>query len=147
MRVNYCHLFSAQKAMKLELAVLAVTYGFYTAFEQGAYQASWRVHLFAILAPIFILKFAKDLDVRARLFILTILAWHIIDVLNTAIGEHRKNTGLVYKNAHPESDASGVDAGVGPTPEEVPQECGETIQTESGLGTQDVGRVSTQESM
>ena len=133
--------------MKLELAVLAVTYGFYMAFEQGQYEASWRVHLFAILAPIFILKFAKDLDVRARLFILTILAWHIIDVLNTAIGERGKNNELVYKNAHPESDASGVDAGVGPTTAEISQECGETIQTESGLGTQDVGRVPTQESM
>ena len=133
--------------MKLELAVLAVTYGFYMAFEQGQYEASWRVHLFAILAPIFILKFAKDLDVRARLFILTILAWHIIDVLNTAIGEHGKNTGLVYKNAHPESDASGVDAGVGPTTAEVPQERGETSSAQPGLDPPEVGREPTQESV
>ena len=133
--------------MKLELAVLAATYGFYMAFEQGQYEASWRVHLFAILAPIFILKFAKDLDVRARLFILTILAWHIIDVLNTAIGERGKNNELVYKNAHPESDASGVDAGVGSTPSKVPQERGETQEDEPNMGTQDMGRVSTQESV
>jgi len=133
--------------MKLELAVIAATYGFYMAFEQGQYEASWRVHLFAILAPIFILKFAKDLDVRARLFILTILAWHIIDVLNTAIGEHGKNTGLVYKNAHPEGDASGVDAGVGPTTAEVSRQRGETQEDEPNMGTQDMGRVSTQESV
>ena len=133
--------------MKLELAVLAVTYGFYMAFEQGQYEASWRVHLFAILAPIFILKFAKDLDFRARLFILTILAWHIIDVLNTAIGERGKNNELVYKNAHPESDASGVDAGVGSTPSEVPQERGETSSAQPGLDPPEVGREPTQESV
>ena len=133
--------------MKLELAVLAATYGFYMAFEQGQYEASWRVHLFAILAPILILKFAKDLDFRARLFILTILAWHVIDVLNNAIGESKKNEELVHRHAHPKGDASGVDAGVGPTPTEVPQERGETPQTESELGAQDMGRESTQESM
>jgi hypothetical protein len=133
--------------MKLELAVIAATYGFYMAFEQGQYEASWRVHLFAILAPILILKFVPGLDFRARLFIVTILAWHIIDVLNNAIGEHGKNTGLVYKNAHPESDASGVDAGVGPTTAEVSQECGKATQAQPGLGTQDVGRESTQESV
>ena len=82
--------------MKLELAVIAATYGFYMAFEQGQYEASWRVHLFAILVPIFILKFVKDLDVRARLFIVTILAWHIIDVLNYAIDDGYKND-LDYK--------------------------------------------------
>jgi hypothetical protein len=77
--------------MKLELAIVAVTYGFYTAFEQGAYEASWRVHLFAIVAPILILKYVKDLDLRARIFIMTILAWHIIDVLTHAIDDGLKN--------------------------------------------------------
>lgn len=77
--------------MKLELAVIAATYGFYMAFEQGSYEASWRVHLFAILVPIFILKCVKDLDVKARIFITTILAWHIIDVLSNAIDDGFKN--------------------------------------------------------
>jgi diacylglycerol kinase len=133
--------------MKLELAVIAATYGFYMAFEQGSYEASWRVHLFAILAPILILKYVKDLDLKARIFIVTILAWHVIDVLNNAIGEDEKNTGLVHKNAHPEIDASGVDAGVGPTPAEVSQERGKATRAQPGMGTQDVGRESTQESM
>jgi len=133
--------------MKLELAIVAATYTFYMLFEQGQYEASWRVHLFAILFPIFILKFVEGLDIKARVFIMTILAWHIIDVLNNAIGEQGKNNELVYKNAHPESDASGVDAGVGPITTEVSQECGKATQAQPGLGTQDVGRESTQESM
>jgi hypothetical protein len=77
--------------MKLELAIIAATYGFYMAFEQGQYEASWRVHLFAILVPILILKFSKDLDVKARMFIMTILAWHVIDVLTHAIDDGFKN--------------------------------------------------------
>ena len=133
--------------MKLELAIVAATYTFYMLFEQGQYEASWRVHLFAILFPIFILKFAEGLDIKARVFIMTILAWHIIDVLNNAIGEQGKNNELVYKNAHPESDASSVDAGVGSITAEVSQECGETIQTESGLDPPEVGREPTQESV
>jgi hypothetical protein len=128
--------------MKLELAVIAATYGFYMAFE-----ASWRFHLFAILGPILILKYVKDLDLKVRIFIMAILAWHIIDILNNAIGERKKSPDLVHRNAHPESDTPGVDAGVGSTATEVPQECGETAQVQPGLGTQDVGRGATQESM
>lgn len=133
--------------MKLELAVIAATYGFYMAFEQGAYEASWRVHLFAILVPILILKYVKDLDLKARIFIMTILAWHIIDVLNTAIGERKKSPDLVHRHADPESDTSGVDAGMGSTAPEIPQECGEITQSQPGLGAQDVGRDPAQESM
>jgi hypothetical protein len=77
--------------MKLELGSVLTTYAFYLAFEQGHYKASWRVHLFAIVAPILVLKFAKDLDVKARMFIMTILAWHIIDVLTHAIDDGFKN--------------------------------------------------------
>ena len=119
-------IFCMNLVMKLELAIVAATYTFYMLFEQGQYEASWRVHLFAILFPIFILKFAEGLDIKARVFIMTILAWHIIDVLNNAIGEQGKNNELVYKNAHPESDASSVDAGVGSITAEVSQECGKT---------------------
>jgi hypothetical protein len=133
--------------MKLELAIIAATYGFYMAFEQGAYEASWRVHLFAILVPIFILKYVKDLDLKARLFIMTILAWHVIDVLNNAIGESKNNDSLVHRHADPESDTSGVDAGMGTVAGEVSQECGKTEETQPGLGTQDVGRGTSQESV
>jgi hypothetical protein len=133
--------------MKLELAVIAATYGFYMAFEQGAFEASWRVHLFAIFVPILILKYVKDLDIKARIFIMTILAWHIIDVINNAIGERKKSPDLVHRHADPEDDASGLDAGVGSTSSEIPQECGETVPAQPGLGTQEVGRESTQESM
>ena len=101
--------------MKLELAVIAATYGFYMAFEQGQYEASWRVHLFAILVPIFILKFVKDLDVRARLFIVTILAWHIIDVLNFAIDTGLKNNDE-YKCTYTVSTSKNA-----PIEEEVPK--------------------------
>jgi hypothetical protein len=131
--------------MKLEVAVIAATYGFYMAFEQGAYDASWRVHLFAILVPILILKYVKDLDIKARIFIMTILAWHIIDVLNNAIGERKKTRGLVHRHADPESDASGVDAGLGSTATEISRECKETAPAQPGLGTQDVGRDAAQE--
>jgi diacylglycerol kinase len=141
------NIFCINTVMKLELAVVAVTYAFYMLFEQGAYEASWRVHLFAILVPILILKFVKDLDLKARLFITTILAWHVIDVLNNAIGEHGKNNELVYKNAHPESHAPGMDARVGSVTSEIPQECGKTEETQPGLGTQDVGRGAAQESL
>lgn len=109
--------------MKLELAVIAATYAFYMAFEQGKYEASWRVHMFAILVPILILNYVKNLDLKARMFITTILVWHIIDVLNNAIGERKKSPNLVHRHADPESDAPGVDAGVGSTATEVPQEC------------------------
>ena len=113
--------------MKLELTVIAATYAFYMAFEQGNYEASWRVHLFAILVPILILKFSGDhLDIKAKLFIMTILAWHVIDVLNNAIGERKKSNDLVHRHADPESDASGVDAGVGQVAPEISQECTET---------------------
>jgi diacylglycerol kinase len=125
--------------MKWEFGIVAATFAFYIALEQGQYQASWRVHLFAILVPILILKFVKDLDLKARIFIMTILAWHVIDVLNNAIGERKKSSDLVHRHAHPESDASGVDAGVGPAPPEVPQEREETSQTQSGLGAPDMG--------
>ena len=131
--------------MKLELAVIAATYGFYMAFEQGAYEASWRVHLFAILVPILILKYVKDLDLKARIFITTILAWHIIDVINNAIGERKKSPDLVHRHADPEDDASGLDAGVGSTSAKIPQECGETAPAQPGLGAQDVGRDTAQE--
>lgn len=77
--------------MKLELGVILSTYAFYLAFEQGQYKASWRVHLFAILVPILILKFVKDLDFKARMFIMTILIWHIIDVMTHAIDDGFKN--------------------------------------------------------
>jgi diacylglycerol kinase len=105
--------------MKLELTIIAATYAFYMTFEEGKYEASWRVHLFAILVPILILKFTKDLDLKARIFIITILAWHIIDVLNNAIGEAKKNNQLVHRHADPESDAPSLDAGVGQTTEKV----------------------------
>jgi diacylglycerol kinase len=126
--------------MKLELAVIVATYAFYMTFEQGSYEASWRVHLFAILAPILILKYVKNLDLKARVFIVTILAWHVIDVLNNAIGESKKNEELVHRHAHTKDNSSGVDAGMVPTPAEVSQECGEATRAQPGLGTQDVGR-------
>jgi hypothetical protein len=147
MCVSIFRIFCINSIMKLELAVIAATYGFYMKFEERAYEASWRVHLFAILFPILILKFVKDLDIKARIFIMTILAWHVIDVINTAIGERKKSPNLVHRHADPEDDASGVDAGVGSIATEVSQECGETSQNQPGLGTQDVGRESTQESV
>jgi hypothetical protein len=125
--------------MKVELLVTLATFAVYMQFEQNQYKASWRVHLFAVSASIFVLKFVKDLDMRARLFIMSILAWHIIDVLNNAIGESKKNEELVHRYARTKDNSSGVDAGVGTVASEVPRECGETIQTESGLGTQDMG--------
>jgi hypothetical protein len=101
--------------MKLELAIIAATYGFYLAFEQGQYVASWRVHLFAILVPILILKYVKDLDLKARMFIMTILAWHIIDVMTHAIDDGYKND-LDYKCTH-----TALISKEEPTEEEVPK--------------------------
>jgi hypothetical protein len=77
--------------MKLELTVMAATYAFYMTFEQGSFKSSWRVNLFAILVPIFILKYVKDLDLKVRIFITAILALHVIDVLNNAIDTGLKN--------------------------------------------------------
>lgn len=82
--------------MNYELLTVLAVYSFYMAFEQGAYQASWRVHLFAIVVPILLLKFVPGLDPRARLFITAILAWHVIDVLSCAIDDGYKND-LDYK--------------------------------------------------
>jgi len=112
--------------MKEAILIALLTYTVYMTMEQKQYKASWRVHAFAIVAPILILKFSKNLDIRAKLFIMTILAWHIIDVLNGAIGETKNNDKLVHRHADPEGDASGLDAGLGSVAAEVSQECGET---------------------
>ena len=101
--------------MKLELTVMAATYAFYMAFEQGAFKSSWRVNLFAILVPILILKFVKDLDLKARIFIMTILVWHIIDVLNNAIDTGLKNNDE-YKCTYTVSTSKNA-----PIEEEVPK--------------------------
>lgn len=85
--------------MRLELLIALTVFAFYMAFEQGQYKASWRVHLFGILFPIFILKYVKDLDPRARMFILVVLIWHVIDCLNHAIDDGYKND-LDYKCTH-----------------------------------------------
>jgi hypothetical protein len=77
--------------MKLELLVAISTWAYYFGIEHGHYQASWRVHAFAIIVPILILKCTPDLDLRARLFIMTILAWHVMDVLTRAIDDGLKN--------------------------------------------------------
>ena len=82
--------------MNHEFLATLTTYAFYMTFEQGQYLASWRVHLFAIVVPILLLKFVPGLDFRARLFITVILAWHVIDVLNYAIDDGYKND-LDYK--------------------------------------------------
>lgn len=73
------------------MLVAVSTWACYFGIEHGHYQASWRVHAFAIICPIVILKYAPDLDLRARLFIMTILAWHVIDVLTRAIDDGLKN--------------------------------------------------------
>lgn len=117
--------------MKEALLVALLTYAVYMTIEQKQYKASWRVHAFAIVAPILILKFAKNLDIRAKLFIMTILAWHIISVLDSAIGETKNNDKLVHRHADPEGDASGLDAGVGSFTREVSQECGEAQGSQS----------------
>lgn len=85
--------------MNHEFLVVLTTFAFYMSFEQGQYEASWRVHLFATLVPVLLLKFVPEIDFRARLFILAILAWHIIDVLNYAIDDGYKND-LDYKCTH-----------------------------------------------
>jgi len=85
--------------MNHELLAVLATFAFYMKFEQGQYEASWRVHLFATLVPILILKFIPEIDFRVRLFILVILTWHIIDVLNYAIDDGYKND-LDYKCIH-----------------------------------------------
>jgi hypothetical protein len=73
--------------------------------EKNQYKASWRVHAFSIVVPILILKFSNNLDIRARLFIMTILAWHIIDVLNGAIDDGLKYNEE-YKCTHTASTLS-----------------------------------------
>jgi hypothetical protein len=147
MCVMIFNIFCVSTVMKMELATIAATYALYTISSEGKYDVSWKVQLFAIVIPILILKFTKDLDMKAKMFILAVLVWHIINLLNSAIGEPRKNDELVYKNAYIESDASGVDAGVGPATTEVSLECGKTQDHESRLGTQDMGSESTQGSM
>lgn len=77
--------------MKLELLVAISTWAYYFGIEHGQYQASWRVHAFSIICPIVILKYVPDLDLRARVFIMTVLVWHIISVLTRAIDDGLKN--------------------------------------------------------
>jgi hypothetical protein len=75
--------------MKYDLLTILATYSFYFIFKHEPYQASWKVHTFAILVPILILHFLKDLDLSARLFIIAILTWHIIDVLKYTIEQYQ----------------------------------------------------------
>lgn len=112
--------------MKLELALITAIFAYYMIFEKDSYEASWRVHLFAILAPIFILKYVKHLNIKAKLFMITILVWHIIDILNNAIGGSKKSNDLVHRHADSESDAPSVDTGMGSVANEVSQECEKT---------------------
>lgn len=147
MCVMIFNIFCISTIMKIELATIATTYALYMISDEGKYDVSWKVQLFAIVIPILILKFTKDLDMKAKIFILAVLVWHIINFLNSAIGEPRKNDELVYKNAYTESNASGVDAGMGPATAEVSCKRGETQDHEPGLGTQNVGPEATQGSV
>jgi hypothetical protein len=52
----------------------------YFYMEKQNYHASWRVHTFAVIAPILILMNVKKLNIYASLFIYTILLWHIVDI-------------------------------------------------------------------
>lgn len=65
----------------MEAIVTAATFAFYMAFRES----SLAIHAFGILGPILILNCVKDLDLRVKLFALTILAWNVIDLLMNRI--------------------------------------------------------------
>lgn len=77
--------------MNADFIVGLGTWGFYAMFEKDTYRASWRVYAFCILFTILILKFIPDLDWRARLFIVMILSWHVVDIMTHAIDDGLKN--------------------------------------------------------
>uniref|UniRef100_A0A6C0D5Q5 Uncharacterized protein n=1 Tax=viral metagenome TaxID=1070528 RepID=A0A6C0D5Q5_9ZZZZ len=68
------------KNILLYFSVSVIVFISYFFMEKQNYVASWRVHIFAVLAPLLILTNAKKLNIYASLFIYTILLWHIIDV-------------------------------------------------------------------
>ena len=103
--------------------------------------------IFGIVCPILILKLIEGVDKRVRLFLLAVLVWNLVDLLDIAIGEPKKNSELVHRHAHTASDAPGMDAGMGPTAPEVPRECGEVENYESGMGTQNLERVAAEVSV
>jgi hypothetical protein len=79
--------------MNLDLITGLVTWGIYAFFDQGggAYKASWWVHAVCMIWSILILKFTPDLDYRVRIFVVMILAWHVVDLLTNAIDDGLKN--------------------------------------------------------
>jgi hypothetical protein len=117
-----------------ELLIVLATFSFYFKNNEGR----WVARILGIVFPILILKLVPALDKRVRLFIMAVLAWNLVDFLNIAIGEPKKNTELVHRYANPTSDASSVDARVGSVTPEVSRECGEAQDFEPEMGTQDL---------
>ena len=129
--------------MKLELGVAISVWAYY--FTQPKWLAPTLLIIFAIL----ILKYTPTLDGRTRIFIMTILAWNVIDVLARATECGAKNNELTYRrhNADPEADAPSLAPGVGSVAPEISQERGKTASPEPRLGSSDVGSEAVAESL
>jgi len=118
-----------------DLTTVLVTYLFYC-----RYSSILILKVFSIIGSILVIKFSPQLNILTRIFLTIIFSWSIIDTLNNAIGEVKKNKKLVYKNAHPEGDSSSVVSGMGKPSEEISRECQEVAQTQPRLDPQDLGR-------
>lgn len=128
----------------MDIAAVLATYAFHTSFKQSRYVVS---KILVIACSLFILLTVKNLDPKTRMFVIVVLFWNVIDALDTAIGEPKKNEDLVHKYARSESDTPGLDAGMGRTAPEVSRECEKTSGNEPELVAQDMGRESAQESV
>ena len=67
------------KNILLYFSVTVLTLIAYIYMERDKYNASWRVHIFAILVSLFILFYTKKLNIYAALFIYSIMLWHLFD--------------------------------------------------------------------
>jgi hypothetical protein len=128
--------------MKHELLTVLATYSFYFMGDM-----TWVMKVLSIVFPILILKYIPDVDKRIRIFMWGLLTWNMVDLLSSAIGEPKKNDLLVHRYANTQGNAPSVDAGLGQVAAEVSQECGEASNSEPEMGTQDVGRAATPDSV
>jgi hypothetical protein len=80
------------------IITITVFVGYYFK-EQKSYRASWRVHLFAIIGPCFLLTL-KNINIYAKYFLFTILIWHIVDVATLIYNNDMKTILEAYSLQH-----------------------------------------------
>lgn len=68
--------------------------------ENKSYRASWRVHLFAIIGPCFLLTL-KGINIYAKYFLFTILLWHIVDISTLVYNNDMKTILEAYSLQYP----------------------------------------------